>query len=372
MLRRDFQAAAADRIARIVELEEPDAADRFGALRRKQDEYYVEGRDKGINGLLEVSIELARLALKAAPDADERGAAENDLGNALGELGERERGTVRLEEAVVACRAALEEWTRERGPLKWAMAQMNLGTALTALGARARYGDRGGGGGLSRRAGREDAGACSTRLGDDAEQSRQCAPKARRAGERDGAARGSGGSLSRGAVGKDARARSTRRGNDAGRICEHAFLSARWTLKDDNSMRRLKAIRAALEEKPRERVSLRWAMIQHNLGNALRTFGERESGTTRLEEAVMAYRAALEEKPRERVPLSWAASFGSQGVAMMMIADRTNDGALAEAAMTQIATAYEALRDGGHAQWAIYYEEQLPKAQAIRNRLKRK
>ncbi len=64
-------------------------------------------------------------------------------------------------------------------------------------------------------------------------------------------------------------------------------------------------------------------MTQNNLGNALRTLGERESGTARLEEAVAAYRAALEERTRERVPLEWAASFGNQGVAMMLIADRT-------------------------------------------------
>ncbi len=32
----------------------------------------------------------------------------------------------------------------------------------------------------------------------------------------------------------------------------------------------------------------------------------RESGTARLEEAVVAYRAALEEYSRERVPLDWA------------------------------------------------------------------
>jgi hypothetical protein len=31
-----------------------------------------------------------------------------------------------------------------------------------------------------------------------------------------------------------------------------------------------------------------------NLGNALSALGERESGTARLEEAVLAYRAALE------------------------------------------------------------------------------
>ena len=47
-------------------------------------------------------------------------------------------------------------------------------------------------------------------------------------------------------------------------------------------------------------------MTQNNLGSALPTLGERESGTARLEEAVAAYRAALQERTRERVPLDWA------------------------------------------------------------------
>jgi hypothetical protein len=42
-------------------------------------------------------------------------------------------------------------------------------------------------------------------------------------------------------------------------------------------------------------VPLDWAATQSDLGNALETLGERESGTARLEEAVAAYRAALEE-----------------------------------------------------------------------------
>ena len=36
-------------------------------------------------------------------------------------------------------------------------------------------------------------------------------------------------------------------------------------------------------------------MTQNNLGTALRTLGERESGTSQLEGAVEAFRAALEE-----------------------------------------------------------------------------
>ena len=106
---------------------------------------------------------------------------QNNLGNALATLGERESGTARLEEAVAAYRAALEEM---------------------------------------------DARAGSARLGDDAEQSRQCALNARRAGERDGAARGGGRGLSRGAGGEDARAGSARLGDD----CRHGLANALATL----------------------------------------------------------------------------------------------------------------------------------------------
>jgi hypothetical protein len=45
-------------------------------------------------------------------------------------LGERETGTARLEEAVTACRSALEERTRERAPLDWAETQINLANAF--------------------------------------------------------------------------------------------------------------------------------------------------------------------------------------------------------------------------------------------------
>ncbi len=65
-----------------------------------------------------------------------------NLGIALGKLGERESGTTRLEEAIAAYRAALEEQTRERVPLDWAATQNNLGNALQAS-ASARAARRG-------------------------------------------------------------------------------------------------------------------------------------------------------------------------------------------------------------------------------------
>jgi hypothetical protein len=68
---------------------------------------------------------------------------QNNLGLALWRLGERESGTARLEEAVAAYRAALQEQTRERVPLEWARTQSNLDRALKALADRTKNG-RGG------------------------------------------------------------------------------------------------------------------------------------------------------------------------------------------------------------------------------------
>jgi hypothetical protein len=48
---------------------------------------------------------------------------------------------------------------------------------------------------------------------------------------------------------------------------------------------------------------------------------------------------------------------------------RKNDAAVAETAVRQIETAYETLWSGGHEQWSAYFEAQLAKAQAIRDRL---
>ena len=115
---------------------------------------------------------------------------------------------------------------------------------------------------------------------------------------------------------------------------------------------------------------LDWAMTQNNLGTALRALGERESGTAKLEEAVAAYREALKEWTRERVPLDWARSFGNEGVALMFLAERRRDAAMAETALSQINTAFETMRDGGHAPNAALFEQQLQRARALVARLR--
>ena len=100
---------------------------------------YNFGDLAGQNDALAAGVEIYRRALADA--TRERvpldwAATQNNLGNALSKLGERESGTARLEETVTAYRAALEVRTRERVPLQWATAQNNLGDALRVLGER--------------------------------------------------------------------------------------------------------------------------------------------------------------------------------------------------------------------------------------------
>jgi tetratricopeptide (TPR) repeat protein len=136
ILRRDALAVAR-RVERIAATEEPDdSTQRFEALRRRQDIFHVEGRDKGLNFSLEIAIEIAKLSFNSVQHSGQRGEALNDLGVSLAILGERESGTARLEEAAAAYRDTLKEYTRERVPLDWAMTQNNLGATLRALGAR--------------------------------------------------------------------------------------------------------------------------------------------------------------------------------------------------------------------------------------------
>ena len=149
------------------------------------------------------------------------------------------------------------------------------------------------------------------------------------------------------------------------------------------------AYREALKERTRERVPLDWAATQNNLGNALRTLGERESGTAqarrgrrrlsrgaegtdpraraarlgrdpeqsrqcacslgeresgtaRLEEAVAAYREALKEWTRERVPLDWAVTQNNLGNALATLGERESGTARLEEA---VAAYREALKE---------------------------
>jgi tetratricopeptide (TPR) repeat protein len=114
------------------------------------------------------------------------------------------------------------------------------------------------------------------------------------------------------------------------------------------------AFRAALGEYTRDRAPLDWAMTHHNLGNALFALGERESGSARLEEAIAAYRAALQERTRERVPLDWASTMNNFGNALSSLGEwESGTARLEEAAAAYRAALQEHTRERVPLRWAM-------------------
>jgi tetratricopeptide (TPR) repeat protein len=295
----------------------------------------------------------------------------NNLGAALKALGERESGTARLEEAVAVYRAALEERTRRRVPLQWATTQNNLGAALSTLGGRESGTARLEEAVAAYRAALEERTRVRVPLDWATTQNNLGVALSMLGGRESGTARlEEAVAAYRAALEERTRVRVplqwARAQNNLGAALQNLGVRESGTARLEEAVT---AYRAALEEWTRARVPPDWAMTQNNLGNALQSLGERESGTARLEEAVAAYRAALEEWTRARVPLQWATATGNQGVALMILAERRRDLHLARQALDQIETAFAVCRDGGHAVNAAYYEERLPGARALVDRL---
>ena len=275
-LNNDAKGVAA-KLMRQMELETPNNAERFEALRSIQDNWYVRGRDKGISFDLEVSTNLAKASQGIATNADQRGFALNDLGVALATLGASESGTENLIASVAAFRAALEEYARDRVPLDWAKTQNNLGNTLAALGKR-----------------------------ESGTKNLISAVAAYRAALEE---------WTRDRVPLDWATAQ----NNLGAALQTLGSRESGT---ENLMAAVTAYRAALEEQPRDRVPLDWAATQNNLGNALQTLGARESGTESLLAAVAAFRAALDEWTRERVPRNWATAQNNFGNALQTLGSR--------------------------------------------------
>jgi len=229
-----------------------------------------------------------------------------DLGLALETIGERESGTDKLEEAVAAYREALKEFTRDRVPLEWAYANHDLANALAALAERQK----------------------SSALMAEALACMRVAVEAyRQVGEsywlpivlsRVTAMQAEPDELGLNFTEAAKRfadaARTLPAGDDyaaqrvAYLISEASALFRQGDEFGDNAAlgSAIDRYRIILSGTPRERDPLAWATTQTNLGLALETLGERESGTDKLEEAVAVFREALKEFIRDRVPLEWA------------------------------------------------------------------
>ena len=276
-VRNDPKAAAAKLVMQLRMDATPDRI--FDALRDLQDDWYVRGRDGGLNFDASVAISLAEASCDLARGADQSGTALNVLGIALGTLGERETDTARLEQAVAAHTDALQEWTRDRVPMNWAAAKNNLGSALQHLGER------------------ENS---TTRL----EQAVAAYTDALKEWTREKVPRQWAGvysNLSTALQSLGERELNTTR-------LEHAVA----------------AYAAVLQEWTREEVPMDWAATQHNLGSALKSLGQLETDSARLKQAVVAYTNALQERTREKVPLDWAATQNNLGNALFSLAAYEN------------------------------------------------
>jgi tetratricopeptide (TPR) repeat protein len=98
-------------------------------------------------------------------------------------------------------------------------------------------------------------------------------------------------------------------------------------------------------------VPLAWAGTQNNLGLALKSLGERESGTARLEQAVAAYDEALKEYTRERAPLQWASSQHGLATTLAALAERRKSAKTMEQALTCMRGAAEVYQESNNAYW---------------------
>jgi tetratricopeptide (TPR) repeat protein len=276
------------------------------------------GEQTGDNSVLENAIASYRAALEERSRERvplEWAMTQNYLGNTLKTLGERESGTARLEEATTAYRAALEERSRERVPLDWAVTQNNLGNALERLGER------------------ESATARTAHL--------EAAVAAYQA-----------------ALEERTRARVSlgwaQTQNNLGLALTLLGQRENGTARTAHLEAAVAAHQAALEERTRARVPLDWAQTQNNLGIALGVLGEQESGTWRLEAAIATFNEALKEYTRDRVPLDWAMTQTNLGNALKMLGERESGTAYLEAAAAAYRAALgERTRDRAPFRWAL-------------------
>ena len=239
---------------------------------------------RGSMGALYSAIEgyrqlLAREFARAAMPA-QWAMTQNELGNALQTLGEREGSPARLAEAVTAFRAALEVYTRDAMPAEWAKTQNNLCLVLLTLGERE--------GNPVRLA--EAVAACRAAL--------EVLTRDEKPAEW---------AMTQNNLGIALQALGEREGSPT-RLTEAVT-----------------AFRAALEVRTRKAMPADWAAMQNNLGAALQTLGEREGNVARLGEAVAAYRAALEVRTRQAMPADWAATQNNLGTALQALGERENN-----------------------------------------------
>ena len=123
---------------------------------------------------------------------------------------------------------------------------------------------------------------------------------------------------------------------------------------DNNALlEAIKIYRDLLAETAKDRDPFYCAMMQHDLGVALRILGERKATRLALRDSVTALRAALDGWERDVVPMFWAAAQTSLGHTLHALSwRRTNNAVLEEAVNAYRAALAEFKRDEAPFEWA--------------------
>jgi tetratricopeptide (TPR) repeat protein len=226
---------------------------------------FAIGENKGGSEQLQCSAELYRRLLDehwtGESEQKERAAVQNNLGNVLLRLGERNKSTKDLDDAVKAYEAALKVRTRDQAPQDWAITKINLASTFSRLGRL----------------------ELETGTGNGVERSNQAV------------------SIYREVLKEQSESKTPQDWAMTQNNLADALIALGKHGKDANLLNEaVVACHATMRVWTRSSVPLGWAMAQKNLGDALTGLGEVQSGTKHFEDAVHAYQEALKEYTPEK------------------------------------------------------------------------
>lgn len=368
---RQAEQFAADRCQKDAVIQERDAAHKWLGLHLKAKLLADYGRQLADDASFQASINL--LQSKVVPLAKEFHQAQRlavsfaTLGNVLGMIGQRRKGTRYLEDAIHAFEAALQCLDSNDDPVEWASVQNSLGNALGSLGQRSS----------------DDAllqrsiEAFELALTKQSEQT--CA--------HDWASTMNNLAAALQSVGRkqnDAKVlkRSVESYKAVLRIWTRAEAPLDWATTMDHLGTALRtlgehrrgpgtlkqavaAYNSALAERTRELTPNDWAMTHNNLGAALQKLALREEKPEILQKAILSYEQSLTHWTQEAVPMTWAMTMANLGVARGEFARLTGDIESARLAVKEIQSAVDLFRSASHAQYTELGEEQLSKARRL-------
>ncbi len=330
-----------------------------------------QGRDFEDDASLQASIEL--LNTKTLPLAKESGdskilaASFATLGNVLGMVGQRRKGTRYLEDAINAFSGALKRIDSDTAPLQWASVQNSLGNALGSLGQRSS----------------DDA-----LLKQSIESFEQALSKqSEELCSHDWASTMNNLAAVQQSLGRKQNdpkilKRSVESYKAVLRVWTRTEMPLDWATTMDNLGTALRALgehrrgpgtlkqavaayNSALSERDRELVPNEWAKTHNNLGAALQKLAQREENSEIMQRATESYEKSLTEWTREKAPMTWAFTLANLGVARRECAEMTGDIETADKAVEEIYSAVDFFRSASHAQYTELGEEQLSKARLL-------